>query len=159
MYAWSPTGSGILGTLEIIQGRCDTFRDGFSRAADGTLEYDHSGNGTEMFWDGAETASKDGESLFLDEDGEEWKESELILTEDDEPPADADLEFCKLIRGAVYQLGHQHTQSKEGVGALASLLRVSLLTVVRWTHCRNLPHEALRASVRKAVANLVEVRI
>jgi hypothetical protein len=38
-----------------------------------------------------------------------------------------------------------------GAPALASLMRVSIPTIRRWSEGKNLPHEALREAVRKAV--------
>ena len=90
MWAFSPNGSPITGTLEKMTGTALTSCDGFERAPDGKLEYHHIGQ-TDVDWDSQETDTKDGEPLFVDEDGNSWKASQLILceTEEFEDPAEA----------------------------------------------------------------------
>ena len=80
MYAFAPTGSPILGTLERLSGRAEIVMDSYRREADGRIESDF-GGGSEIFYDDQRTEQRDGEDLFLDEDGREWKESELVLSD------------------------------------------------------------------------------
>ncbi len=80
MYAYAPTGSPILGTLENCPARAELLHDSYGRDADGKLTYEHAG-GSEMFYDEMQTAQRDGEDIYLDEDGSDWKESEIALFE------------------------------------------------------------------------------
>jgi hypothetical protein len=65
---FSPTGSEILGTYDMIPGRPE---GNFVWKA-GAWVYEHESY-IEMFWDGcAEQTDDDGETLYLDLDGNEW---------------------------------------------------------------------------------------
>lgn len=80
MYARNKhSGSPIVGTLEVIHGRCGIANDSFSEGADGRIEFDDDGNGTDVFWDSAETATDDHGRIFLDRDGEEVAETDVEL--------------------------------------------------------------------------------
>ena len=48
--------------------------------SDGTLDFDYSGN-TEMFYDEQKTVERHNERVYLDEEGNEWLESQLIVKE------------------------------------------------------------------------------
>ena len=73
------TGAEILGTLELLQGRADI--DEMRRAPDGKLHYDHEG-GTVIFYESSETKTDDnGSIIFLDADGEEVAETDVVLVE------------------------------------------------------------------------------
>ncbi len=74
----APNGLPIIGTLEICPCRSDIAK--FRRLSDGTLDFDHSGN-TEMFYDEQKTVERHNERVFLDEEGNEWLESQLIVKE------------------------------------------------------------------------------
>lgn len=72
----TPTGKRILGTLEEIQGRAEVScltRD----QKTGHIGIHHGGY-TEIFWDGQMTVEQNGQRIWLDEDGEEWPENELV---------------------------------------------------------------------------------
>jgi hypothetical protein len=45
-----------------------------------------------------------------------------------------------------------------GAPALASLMRVSIPTIRRWSEGKNLPHAALRPALQKALSTLREGR-
>lgn len=62
---FAPNGSEINGTFELVPGAADV-----SFEADG--EWEHSGNGTDMFWDGSETQKIEGCPIFTDKDGSDW---------------------------------------------------------------------------------------
>lgn len=66
----SPTGSKIIGTLERLTGvaTLSTIND------DGTPNYLGK---TDIFWDDQETATREGEIIFLDQNGAEWTFGEL----------------------------------------------------------------------------------
>ncbi|MBC6714768.1 hypothetical protein H9Q09_01030 [Aurantimonas sp. DM33-3] len=69
----SPTGSPIVGTMERLSGRANiTGIDPETRVP----EY---AGGTDVFWDEAETVERDGEMVFLDEDGVSWVFSQLVM--------------------------------------------------------------------------------
>lgn len=61
----APNGCEINGTSELIPGAADVYFE-----ADG--EWEHSGNGTKMFWDGSDTQTIEGCPLFTDTDGSDW---------------------------------------------------------------------------------------
>lgn len=83
MKAYAPNGLPILGTYEMCPARAETVHDSFERdPVTGELTYDHEG-GSEMFWDAMETQTRAGKVVFLDEDGNEWTEDQLVLR--DEP--------------------------------------------------------------------------
>ena len=85
MYARNPkTGAAITGTLEQMDGKALTTEDSFSRDDTGKLVFDYEGE-TEIYWNGQETQSRDGKTIFIDDDGEEVLETEVELTDDEEP--------------------------------------------------------------------------
>ena len=73
----APNGNEITGTKEILVGEA-YIQD--LRLVDGKVEYDHSGE-TEVFWDCQQTATEKNQTIFIDEDGGEWLESQLIESE------------------------------------------------------------------------------
>lgn len=85
----SPDGCRVKGTLEKLSGvaQCGDIH----RNEDGTLEFSYEG-GTEVWWDAAETVERLNsdtlkmETVFVDEDGEEWLASELVETPEEEEP-------------------------------------------------------------------------
>ena len=81
-YAHAPSGASIRGTYERTPGRAEISEGSFRRNADGTLDFEHAG-GTEVFWDSQETLKHgaSGDRLYLDEEGEIWRESHLHLVE------------------------------------------------------------------------------
>lgn len=87
MKAFAPNGSQIIGTFENITARAEIVADTFTKLPDGTLEFEYAG-GTEVFWDDQRTIQKDGEDIYLAEDGTEWKQSELTLRDEEEDEDD-----------------------------------------------------------------------
>lgn len=83
MKAFAPNGLEIWGTYEMCPCRAEISYGSFVRAADGSIEFDYQGE-IEMFYDAQEIVKTDGESVYLDSDGNEWKESELILRDDED---------------------------------------------------------------------------
>lgn len=79
MQAYAPNGSLILGTLDTVQCRAEI--SGFTRNAAGEMEAEYAG-GSEVFWDEQRTVERDGELVFLAEDGSDWKLSELTFRDD-----------------------------------------------------------------------------
>jgi hypothetical protein len=75
-------GRPIAGTFDLVPGRAEGSLA--TRNPDGTLNVHHAG-GTEVFWDDQKTQIREGEQLFLDEDGEIVRESEIILVEEGAP--------------------------------------------------------------------------
>lgn len=87
LFAFAPTGSEIIGTLERLSGRAGIVQGSYHRNDTGGIRFDWEG-GTEIFWDSVETETIDGARLFLDRDGGQWTEDELILLDHDRPTAD-----------------------------------------------------------------------
>lgn len=81
MYAYSPTGSPIVATAEMVPSNAAVWPDSFTRNAGGQLQFDHTGE-SDVFWDSSETReSLTGELIFVDQDGKLWPESQLQLRE------------------------------------------------------------------------------
>ena len=83
MKATSPTGSAIVGTLERVPACAKTRDDGFARAPDGTLTYDHVGE-TKLWWDDQFTVRRGGRVVFVDEHGAEWTAAEITLVAEED---------------------------------------------------------------------------
>lgn len=77
MKAKAPNGKEITGTLEVCQANANISK--FWRE-NGELKFEYSGE-TVMFWDEQKSVTRNGGFVFLDEDGGEWLESEIILYE------------------------------------------------------------------------------
>ncbi|MBN9548515.1 MAG: hypothetical protein J0H31_06425 [Alphaproteobacteria bacterium] len=68
----APDGAEIVATVEDILGStCGIVWD-----EDGSYDFD--GSGTEVNWDGSTTREIAGQTVFQDENGKEWLESQLI---------------------------------------------------------------------------------
>jgi len=82
MRAKSTAGVAILGTLESLSGRANIEEDSFHTLPDGTIDFEWEGS-TEVFWDEQRTvtAGESKERIFLDEDGNQVPESQIVLTE------------------------------------------------------------------------------
>lgn len=87
---YSPTGVLIDGLLETCPCRAIIDNDEITQNEDGTYEVVYAG-GSDMFWDDQRTVERDitngggvMERVFLDEDGGEWLESQLVLRESEE---------------------------------------------------------------------------
>lgn len=75
---YSPTGSQILGTLERLSARAEIVD---IDPKTGEPEYQGS---TTIFWGDERTVTRDGKTVFLDENGAEWTFDQLTSEEDDE---------------------------------------------------------------------------
>jgi len=76
--ARAPNGRLIVGTLEKLAGRADIVEGSFERDEKGKLTFEYEGY-TEIFWEEQKTVRKHGAPVFLDEDGFQWQETELLL--------------------------------------------------------------------------------
>jgi len=66
----APNGSPIVGTSELTPGMAEvTFHE------DGTWDY---AGETDVYWDGQTTVTWAGQIVWQDQDGNEWRESELL---------------------------------------------------------------------------------
>ena len=72
----SPTGSPITGILETLFGIASI--NGLNE--DGSPDY---ADETEVLWDTQTPVLRKGEMIFVDEDGEEWRRSQIVRVEDD----------------------------------------------------------------------------
>lgn len=76
---YAPNGVKIAGPLEAVQGVADIINRGVKRDADGTFEFEYAGE-TNLDWDSQATVlDADGRRQFLDEEGNLWAESDLVL--------------------------------------------------------------------------------
>lgn len=75
LRAYSPEGFPIVGTLEVVKGRCE-FSDYPTRSANGEIEFEWCGY-TEIFWDEQRTVEDNGERIFLDDEANEVPESKI----------------------------------------------------------------------------------
>lgn len=92
----APNGALITGTLETVTARAN-INDVLGHNDDSTFALDYEGY-TEIFWDSQKTVQRDVlhgdvdgatyQRVFLDEDGNEWIESDLRLINDDEKAND-----------------------------------------------------------------------
>lgn len=80
MRVLCPDGYEILGTREVLEGRAKV---DFFRVDGGELEWEHTGY-TEIFWEGAETMTKDGSTCFLCRNGDEHTFDEFVVEDDEE---------------------------------------------------------------------------
>ncbi|MEA3208558.1 MAG: hypothetical protein QOE70_1615 [Chthoniobacter sp.] len=78
MILVSPTGTVITGTLETLSGRANIVPGSAREDPLGGIEFDYEGS-TEIWWDEQRTVIRDDERVFLDEEGDEFLESELRL--------------------------------------------------------------------------------
>ncbi|MCW5591034.1 MAG: hypothetical protein KIS74_02945 [Burkholderiales bacterium] len=74
----TPTGRRLRGTLESLTGTAEV--SDVVRKDDGTIEIEWSGY-TQVWWDGQETATENGQRLWVDSEGETWPEDKLIFVE------------------------------------------------------------------------------
>jgi hypothetical protein len=78
-----PDGAAIIGTLETVRGVAGIEAGSVRRAADGGIAFDYAGE-TDIWWDEQKTVLRDGERVFVDENYNAHRESELRLIEDGE---------------------------------------------------------------------------
>lgn len=88
---FAPNGAEIIGTSETISGTARFINSNITQNADGTYEFEWSG-GTDIDWDSQTTDEDRGERLFVDDSGETWRESELVLEEEEDEEEVADAE-------------------------------------------------------------------
>ena len=81
MRARAPTGKLIVGTFEKLFGRADIVEGSFTRNENGTLTFEYEGY-TEVFWEEQRTVHRNGRPIFLDEEGFQWEETQLLLSEE-----------------------------------------------------------------------------
>lgn len=84
MYAFAPNGLPILGTFDRCSCRADITGDTFKVTSEG-LDFEHVGH-TKFFYEEQRTNYEDGERLFLDPNGAQWKESEVVFRERPDGP-------------------------------------------------------------------------
>ena len=85
MYAINKhTGVQVWGTLEQLHGVAETVGNSFRLDADGKIESDYEG-GTEIFWDTSTTEKKGDQVVYVDKDGTELTQDDIVLS--DELPA------------------------------------------------------------------------
>jgi len=73
----SPTGTHIIGTLERLTGYA-VIESETVRNTDTGFEFEYEGT-TEVYWDEQKTVERDGERIFVDRNGDEFREGELRL--------------------------------------------------------------------------------
>lgn len=82
MRAFAPNGCEIFATADVILGNALINGDSFRRDENGDLQFNYAGN-TDMRWD--EQVNVDpADPVYIDENGNEWREYQLRLVEDDE---------------------------------------------------------------------------
>ena len=79
--ARAPNGKLIVGTLEKLAGRANTVGGSFERDENGKLTFEYEGY-TEVFWEEQKSVHKHGAPVFLDEDGFQWEETEILLSQE-----------------------------------------------------------------------------
>lgn len=95
--AFAPDGTAIVGTLEVINGCADLVW--FEKQDDGSMQPRYTGT-TEVYWEGQMTVRRNGETVYVDDNGKEWLDYQVIFRQrpGPEPKAehllDAD-ELCK----------------------------------------------------------------
>ena len=104
----SPEGTLVVATLERLSGRALIEPSSIRADPTGGVSFDYEGT-TDVFWDDQRTVTQDDERVFLDEDGEEYLESELRLVplqhpEESPPPSDeSDTLITVTVEGGVVQ--------------------------------------------------------
>jgi len=96
MRAYAPNGALIVGSSEYVLCRAEIAIDSFTRDDDGKISFDWAGE-TKVNWDCQENVSRlpeyrmypSGESpvgkfVYQDEDGEEWREDQITLKDENE---------------------------------------------------------------------------
>lgn len=74
----SPNGKRIIGTLETLTGVAK-IQDVKRKA--GRIEYTYSGE-TNIDWDGQKTVTRGDMRVFVDVDGDEWTENQIVLADE-----------------------------------------------------------------------------
>ncbi len=79
--ARASNGKLTIGTLERLSGRADIVEGSFTRNENGTFTFEYEGY-TEVFWEEQKTVRRNGRPIFLDEEGFQWEETQLFLSEE-----------------------------------------------------------------------------
>jgi hypothetical protein len=82
--AYSPKGYPIRGTLETVKGVADLDDlqpEHLIRTPEGWADLPYAG-GTDIWWDEQHTIERDGKLVFVDTEGYEWTEDEIIWKEE-----------------------------------------------------------------------------
>ena len=130
---YAPNGAEIQGTYEMVPGAASvTFAD------EDTRTWEHEG-GTKMFWNGSETKTIDGVTLFIDDEGFEWLEHHLIpegqkpLSHETQNLIGSEMRMGKLVESyrktadcmkAMHQLGETDLDIRESDGVEAELTQI-----------------------------------
>lgn len=78
----APNGKRIIGTSEILKGIAFIMNEGntVTETEPGTFTFEYEGS-TDVDWNSQETATDDGERIFVDEDRSIWLERDLVIME------------------------------------------------------------------------------
>ena len=68
-------------TRERLSGRANIVEGSFTRNENGTLTFEYEGY-TQVFWEEQRTVDWNGRPIFLDEEGFQWEETQLLLSEE-----------------------------------------------------------------------------
>lgn len=100
----SPDGTRIVATLERLSGRAMLEPGSARRKPEGSLEFDYEGT-TEILWDEQKTIVRNGQRIFLDEEGGEYPENELRLAPEaiHEPALESEAVITVTLEGGVIQ--------------------------------------------------------
>jgi hypothetical protein len=100
----SPDGTRIVATLERLSGRAMLEPGSARRKQEGGLEFDYEGT-TEILGDEQKTIVRNGQRIFLDEEGGEYPENELRLAPEgiDEPALEPEAVITVTLEGGVIQ--------------------------------------------------------
>ena len=79
--ARAPNGKLIIGTLERLSSRANIVEGSFTRNENSTLTFEYEGY-TEVFWEEQKTVHRNGRPIFLDEEGFQWEETQLLFSEE-----------------------------------------------------------------------------
>lgn len=85
--AFAPDGTAIVGTLEVINGCADLAW--FEEQDDGSMKPSYTGS-TDVYWEGQRTVRRDGEPVYVDDNGKEWLDYQVIFKRRPEPEPKAD---------------------------------------------------------------------
>ena len=80
MHAKAPNGKRIVAMCDLVPANSLIADDTFRRDPDGSIAFEWAGESV-LCWDGQYTMQREGEDLYVDEDGETWRESEIKLVD------------------------------------------------------------------------------
>lgn len=76
--AYAPNGARIIGTAETLPGVAYIKPTSFRIDSDGHLKFEYEGE-TDVGWDSQESEFHYGETVFIDENWDSWRESEITV--------------------------------------------------------------------------------